>query len=96
MATIVPKLDRLASLARTVTPTDEYTLSIIVFDRRPVDRELIDTTSGSPVSEDEVSERVVSVATFYSGIPAFSGGDVTLAARTGRGATTWSCAVATG
>ncbi len=81
MATIVPKLDRLASLSGTVTPTDEYTLSIIVFDRRPVDRELVGA------NEDDVSERVVSVATFYSGIPAFSGGDVTLAARTGRGAT---------
>ncbi len=89
MATVVPKLDRLASTSGTPTPTDEYTLSIVVFSQRPIDRGLFDD-SGNAISEDFVSERVGSVAQFYSGSaaeidPAFSGGDVTLAARAGRG-----------
>ncbi len=85
MATIVPKLDRLASNAGTLTPTYEYTLSVVVFSQRPLDRELIDTSSGSLISEDQVSERVVSVQKFYSGSPAFSGGDMRLVSRPSRG-----------
>ena len=87
-ATIVPKLDRLGS-AVGYTPVDEYILSIVVFAQRPVDRELFDN-GGNQLSEDLVSERVGGVAQFYSGSaaeidPAFSGGDVTLATRNGRG-----------
>jgi hypothetical protein len=67
MATIVPRLDR------TGVWTDEYTLSIVVFDRRIID----------PATNDEnrASERVVLVSSFYSGAPAVGGGDVQLAAR---------------
>ena len=52
MATIVPKLDRVfAPLNPTgVNPTGEYTLSIIVFDRRLVDRRLFDS-SGAVLPE---------------------------------------------
>ncbi len=89
MATIVPKLDLVSNNTSStrINPTDEYTLSIVVFDRRPVDREVvINVATGNPIIEDEVSERVVRVGAFYSGTPAFSGGDLTLVTRIGRGA----------
>lgn len=79
MATIVPRLDRVLSVSvNGLTPTNEYTLSIVVLDRRPADREL----AGIP--EDAVSERVVLVRQFYSGNPAYAGGDLRLETRTGR------------
>ncbi len=85
LATIVPKLDRVGS-GGAVNVTDEYTLSIVVFDRRPVDRDtVIDSITGNPVTEDDIGERVVMVGTFYSGMPAFSGGDVVLVSRASRG-----------
>ncbi|MFW6171174.1 MAG: type IV pilus modification PilV family protein, partial [Planctomycetota bacterium] len=89
MATIVPKLDRIRN-AESVTgmnPTNEYTLSIVVFDRRPIDRDLYDADTDDLVLESMVSERVVMVMEggFHSGNPAFSGGDMTLATRDSRG-----------
>ena len=67
MATVVPRLDRVGN------PTDEYTLSIVVFNRRVID----------PVTTDEnrSSERVVLVSSFYSGAPAVGGGDLQLVTR---------------
>ncbi len=83
MATIVPKLDRVRNSTTGMNAaSDEYTLSIIVLARRPVD--LFDPLTGNPNLEDEVGERVVEAAVFYSGLPAFSGGDITLAARSTR------------
>ncbi|MGM0490722.1 MAG: type IV pilus modification PilV family protein, partial [Planctomycetota bacterium] len=78
MATIVPKLDCIGNpdSAARVNPTDEYTLSVVVFDRRPIDRDLVDPKTGNLVPESTVSERVVMVGKFYSGNPAFSGGDM--------------------
>lgn len=67
MATIVPKLSRWG------TPTDEYTLSIVVFSRRVIDQILDD--------ENRASERVVAVRRFFSGHPAIGGGDVELTTR---------------
>jgi hypothetical protein len=85
MATIVPKRDRILNPDTTSNPTDKYTLTVVVFYRRPMDRELIDTSTGNPVSENYASERVVNVAAFYSGVPAYTGGDVRLATRPSRG-----------
>ena len=88
MATIVPKLDRIRNAATGFNPTDEYTLSIIVFDRRPVDRQLVtDSVTGDPITEDQVGERVATIPPggFYSGAPAFSGGDVSIVSRVSRG-----------
>jgi hypothetical protein len=81
MATLVPKLDRIgnATSPTGVNPTQEYTLSIVVFDRRLIP----DATELA--AENLVSERVVIAQQFYSGSPAFSGGDVTLASRASRG-----------
>ncbi len=70
LATVVPKLNREGM------PTNEYTLSIVVFHKRVLDQNL--------VREDAVGERVVSVAAFYNGAPAMGGGDMLLAARPGR------------
>jgi hypothetical protein len=85
MATIVPALSRVQRADGNVgfNVTDQYTLSIVVFDRRLVPREMIDT-SGNLVPESTISERVVNVVNFYSGPPAFSGGDVTLESRATR------------
>ncbi len=89
MATIVPKLDRIfippnLLNATGINPTNEYTLSVVVFDRRTLDRDLTD--------ENSVSERVVNVRSFYSNVPdlqgvvrAFSGGDIVLESRGTRG-----------
>jgi hypothetical protein len=81
MATIVPKLDRLQTPTGAV-PTTDYTVSIIVMHRRPVT--LLDPVSNNLLPENQVGEQVVRVRTFYSGAPAFSGGDVTLVTRGNR------------
>ena len=77
MATVVPKLDRLTAIDgsgnHNPTPTREYILSIVVFHRRIIDRQL--------TNENTVNERVVFVRNFYSGTPAISGGDVQLETR---------------
>lgn len=67
MATLVPKLNRLG------VPTDEYTLSIVVFSRRIIDQILDD--------ENKANERVVAVRQFFAGQPAIGGGDVELTTR---------------
>ncbi len=85
MATIVPKLDRVQLAGGAgYNITDQYTLSVVVFDRRV--RELFDVITGAQLIEDEIGERVVNVVNFYSGPPAFSGGDVTLESRSTRSA----------
>ncbi len=79
MATVVPKLDRLG------TPTDEYTMSIVVFARRQIDEEIPRDPANPFVGfENYASERVVVASSFFSGQPAFGGGDVQLATRAGR------------
>ncbi|MHB8861703.1 MAG: type IV pilus modification PilV family protein [Pirellulaceae bacterium] len=67
MATVVPRLDRMGNL------TDEYTLSIVVFSRRVID--------AAVNNENVASERVVRVASFFSGQPAVGGGDMELVTR---------------
>jgi hypothetical protein len=67
MATLVPKLNR------KQVPTDEYTLSIVVFSRRVIDQD-----SGL-ANLNLSSERLLQVRTFWSGTPATGGGDVELA-----------------
>ena len=81
MATVVPKLDRTGNVTR------EYILSIVVFHRRIVDRQLVNPpNSSTPVLENTVSERVAFIpnSNFYSGAPALTGGDVQLVTRVGR------------
>jgi Tfp pilus assembly protein PilV len=86
MATVVPRLDRVANpIDWSGLPTREYILSIVVFHRRVIDRQLVNpASSATPVLENTVNERVVFVRNFYSGTPAFSGGDVQLMTRAGR------------
>jgi hypothetical protein len=66
MATLVPKLNRWQ------VPTDEYTLSIVVFSRRVIDQD-----SGL-ANLNLSSERLLQVRNFWSGTPATGGGDVEL------------------
>jgi hypothetical protein len=82
MATVVPRLDRVFQQPAGHVLTDEYTLSVIVLHRRAVD--LFNPVNGDPLPESEIGERVVQAVIFYSGSPAFAGGDVVLATRPGR------------
>jgi hypothetical protein len=81
LATIVPKFIVDPSTGTPVV-TDEYIVSFVVLNRR--NTLLLDPLSGNTLSESEIGERVARAGMFYSGSPAFSGGDLTLATRSGR------------
>ncbi len=70
LATVVPKLNRDGS------PTDEFTLSVVVFLKRILDANV--------TAENAVNERVARVTAFYNGAPALGGGDMQLSTRVGR------------